>query len=115
MDLTKIIERESKNVHYIYLYADFENDWFIAYEFSAYVLTHLFDTLKLEKKIDPDTGMYVYFTRLSDQFVVENSYNRNAAIGEEYIIVKLTDISTYLKWRVEYDKQKRDQLREEIC
>lgn len=114
MDLTKILEKESKNVHYLYLYVDLKNDWFIAYEFSAYVLTQLFDTLKLEEEIDPNTGINIYFTRLPDQFVVEHSYGRNALIGEEYIEVKLEDIHTYAKWRVKFDEQKRDLLRKKI-
>lgn len=51
MDLQKILEKESKNSHNIYMYVDMENDRCIAYEFSAYLLTRLFKALKLAEEI----------------------------------------------------------------
>lgn len=114
MDLTKILKRESNNVDYIYLYADLEKDWFIAYEFSAYVLTQLFDILELEEEFEPETGTNIYFTRLPDQFILEHTHGHDASIGEEYIRVKLTDINPYSEWRVDFDEQKRNPLRKEI-
>ena len=83
MDLTKILKRESNNVDYIYLYADLEKDWFIAYEFSAYVLTQLFDILELEEEFEPETGTNIYFTRLPDQFILEHTLDRRRVYKSE--------------------------------
>lgn len=108
MDLQKILEKESKNSHNIYMYVDMENDRCIAYEFSAYLLTRLFKALKLAEGVIPGTGIYFYVTRLPLRFIVDHFDGHNTSIGEEYIKVVLNNKKNCSKRRTEFDRKKRE-------
>ncbi|UVQ47479.1 hypothetical protein NXY11_04325 [Parabacteroides faecis] len=65
MNIQEILALENRNTHKIYLYIDLENNLFIAYEFSAYLLTRLFDTLKLEVQEE-------YLQPIITQYFIDN-------------------------------------------
>lgn len=109
MDIQQILTLENKNTHKIYLYIDLENDLFIAYDFSAYLLTKLFDTLELKilKLKVSDKEVAIYVTGIPDRLVVNTFTGHNTTIGEQYIKVILDDIVTCTRWRVEFNERKK--------
>ncbi|UVQ47470.1 hypothetical protein NXY11_04280 [Parabacteroides faecis] len=50
----------------------------------------------------------IYTTRISDQLVANTFTGHNTTIGEQYIKVVLDDIITCTRWRVEFNKQKKE-------
>ncbi|WFE84399.1 hypothetical protein [Parabacteroides chongii] len=109
MDIQQILALENKNTHKIYLYIDLVNNLFIAYEFSAYLLTKLFDTLELKaQKLTTSEEEVVYTTRIPDRLAVKTFTGHNTTVSEQYIKVVLDDIIACTRWRVEFNKRKKE-------
>lgn len=110
MDIQQILALEKRNTHKIYLYIDLENNLFIAYDFSAYLLTKLFDTLELKilKLKVSDKEVVIYVTGIPDRLVVNTFTGHNTTIGEQYIKVVLDDITNCTRWRAEFDERKKE-------
>lgn len=103
-----MLERENKNSNKIYLYAYSDAGDFLynAYEFSAYLLTKLFDTLELKKEVKPESGITLYVVHLTPEFVVEQFLGPNATVGDLFIKVVLDSPALCIRWKGEFKELK---------
>jgi hypothetical protein len=107
MDALKIKKIEKSNRNMIYLYMD--EDYCIAYEFSAYQLTQLISNLKLEEKRAPEAGAIFYFVSLPAKFVVDHFSGHNVMVQDDYIKIVLDDEPRCPAWRNNFDELKMQQ------
>lgn len=108
MDLERMIEKENTNRNRIFLYMA-DDGFCLTYEFSAYLLTRLFDTLKLEEEKFPQAGAILYVARVSAGLVVEQFSGTETTVGNNYIKVILDNEPRCAQWRKEFDELKIQQ------
>lgn len=109
MDWKKMFERENKNYNKIYLYLDSEKDLYNAYEFSAYMLQRLFDTLELDEEVKRELVTILYVVQLSPQFVIEQFPDDNVTVGDRFIKIVIDDPSRCIQWKAEFAELKKQQ------
>ena len=104
MSLKEVLENEKKNFNKIYLYIDTENSLCYAYEFSAYLLTKLLDSLELKKKTE--SGTIVFSVGLSVQSVVNQFSGENTAVGDEFVRITVDEPRNCIQWKAEFNELK---------
>ena len=67
MGMKHIINREKKNDGCIYFYV-IDDETFVAYELSAYILTHLYPSITLENKYVDELGTNIYMAQFGADF-----------------------------------------------
>lgn len=108
-----MFEIEKHNFDKIYLYIDAENNLCYSYEFSAYLLTRLLNTLKLEENIEKELKTVSFFTQLSIQLAVDRFFGSNTTVGDDCITVVLDDPNCCMQWKLEFDDLKEKQRK--VC
>ena len=106
MDWEKMIEREKRNTHKLYLYADLEKDIYYAYEFSAYLLARLFDSLELEEDVHSEVPAILYVVRIPPEFIVRQFSDSNTTVGDNFVKVVLDDPERCAGWKEEFENMK---------
>lgn len=109
MDAQRIKRIEKSNRNMIYIYMD--DDYCMTYEFSAYLLTQLFDTLKLEEKRVPEAAEIFSFVRLPIQFIVDHFPGYNVMVQDDYIRIVLDD-PRCPAWRNNFEELKMQQQKD---
>ena len=112
MDWKRMFERENKNYNKIYLYLDSEKEVYNAYEFSAYILKRLFDTLELNEEVKQELGTILYVVQFSPEFVVDRFFSDNVTVGNKYIKVVIDDPSRCIQWKADFKELKIKQQME---
>lgn len=107
MDFKRMFKKENNNYNKIYLYLDTEKKLYSAYEFSAYMLTRMFDTQKLSEEVRQDMNTILYVVRLTPPFVVEQFSGNNITVGDRFIKVVLDDPSRCIQWKAEFSELKK--------
>ncbi|WP_320889086.1 hypothetical protein [Bacteroides sp.] len=111
MDAQKIKRIEKSNRKMIYLYID--EDYCMAYEFSAYLLFRLFnEKVKLEEKRMPEAMSIFYFAKLPLQFIVEQFSGPGVMVQDDYIRIVLDDEIRCPGWRNSFDELKKQQQKD---
>lgn len=105
----EILEREKKNYNKIYLYIDAESNLCYAYDFSACIVTKLFDVQNTGIKEVSGIETPVYTLQLPLQFVVEQFDNFNTLVDDQFIKVIIKQLSRCIQWRVEFEELKMQQ------
>jgi hypothetical protein len=86
MGMKHIINREKKQDGCIYFYViDDEN--FVAYELSAYILTHLYPSVTLENKYVNELGTNIYVAQFGTDICREHFLGDNVLVSDDYIQV----------------------------
>ncbi|MCY1134130.1 hypothetical protein OWT79_11015 [Bacteroides fragilis] len=98
MGIKHIINREKKNDGCIYFYV-ISDDKFVAYEQSAYILTHLYPSITLENKYVDELGTNIYMAQFGVDLCREHFSGDNVLVGDDFIQVSVA-------WgnRVEYEE-----------
>lgn len=104
MNLKEVLENEKKNFNKIYLYIDTENSLCYAYEFSAYMLTRLLDSLELKEKVE--YGRNVFSVGLSVQSVVNQFSGENTVVGDEFVRITVVELHNCIQWKAEFNELK---------
>lgn len=102
----KILEREERNYNKIYLYIEAENDQCRAYDFSAYLITNLFEAQKLELREEADLETIIYTLQLPLQLVVEQFDDNYTQVGEQFIKITIDNLSRCIQWKLEFEELK---------
>lgn len=110
MDALKIKRIEKSNRNMIYLYMD--EDYCVAYEFSAYQLTRLFSNLELEEKRMPEAGAIFYFVKISLRLIVDHFSGYNVMVQDDYTKIVLDDEPRCPAWRNNFDELKLQQQKD---
>lgn len=109
MDFKKMFEKEKKNYNKIYLYVDAEQEMCRAYEFSAYLLTRMFESLEMQEETKRELRNILFITRIPLEAVVERFSDPNTTVGDRYIKVVLDDPSRCIQWKAEFVELKKQQ------
>lgn len=112
MDAQRINRIEKSNRNMIYLYIDVENETCVAYEFSAFLLTRVFNTLKLEEEKIPVVGAIFFKTKLPLKSITDHFKGNNITVGDEYIRIVLDDEPRCPAWRNIFDELKIQQQKD---
>lgn len=104
MNLKKMLEQEKDNFNKIYLYIDAETSLCYAYEFSAYLLTRLLDSLELKEGIESE--MLVFSAQLPIQSVVKQFSGENTAIGDDFVRIIVDEPRNCIQWKAEFNELK---------
>lgn len=107
MDLKEVLEKERKNFNKIYLYIDTENNLCYAYEFSAYLLTRLLESLELKEKAE--SGTIIFFTQLPILSVVKCFSGPNTSVGDDFVRIDIDELQNCIQWKAEFDELKTNQ------
>lgn len=107
MNLKEVLEKEKKNFNKIYLYIDTENNLCYAYEFSAYMLTRLLDSLELKEKTE--SGTIVFSTQLPIQSVVKCFSGPNTSVGDDFVRIDVDEPQNCIQWKSEFKELKTNQ------
>lgn len=110
MDAQIINRIEKSNRNAIYLYID--ADYCMAYEFSAYLLSKLFEGLKLKETRLPKAGEMFYFVKLPIQSIVEHFSGYNVMVQDDYIRIVLDYEARCPAWRNNFDELKIQQQKD---
>ncbi|MDC1812127.1 hypothetical protein POZ03_16835 [Bacteroides uniformis] len=99
MEIKHILNREKNNEGYIYFYA-VDEDKFVAYELSAYILTHLYPFVTLEKKYMNEVGVEIYVAQFDADFCRKHFSGDNVLVDDDYIQVSVVQENSlrYEKW-----------------
>lgn len=103
MDIQKMMEKDNKSDG-VYLYI--EKLQFIAYGFSAYVLTQLFPELTFADKLYQEGNILVPYVIVTPKFITENFPEWLVSTEDKYIKVypKEWNQSNLQQWRKGYDE-----------
>lgn len=102
----EILEREKGNYNKVYLYIDTENDLCYAYDFSAYLVTKLFETQKLETKEEVWMETVVYTLQLPLQFVADQFDAPHTLIDAQFIKFIIDRLPHCIQWKFEFEELK---------
>lgn len=105
MEIKHIINREENNGGCIYFYV-IDEDKFVAYELSAYILTHLYPSVTLEKKYVDELGACIYMAQFGADFCLEHFSGENVLVDDDCI-----QVSVACENRVEYKEWINDFIR----
>lgn len=112
MDLKERIEIEKTNHNRIYLYMDEEKDCYKAYEFSAYLIVKLLNSLKLEEEVSLEVRDFLYTVKIDSRVANERFSGFGIEESEGCIQVPLHDVIYTAKWREAFDSLKEKQREE---
>lgn len=99
MGIKYIINREKKNDGCIYFYV-IDDETFVAYELSAYILTHLYPSITLENKYVDELGTNIYMAQFGADLCREHFSGDNVLVGDDCIQVSVAwgNIGEYKEW-----------------
>ena len=106
MTQQKILEIVEINYNKIYIYIDAENDQSRDYDFSAYLITNLFEAQKLELREEADLETIIYTLQLPLQLVVEQFDDNYTQVGEQFIKITIDNLSRCIQWKLEFEELK---------
>lgn len=109
MDFKRMFEKEKKNYNRIFLYVDSEQEMCRAYEFSAYLLTRMFDSLEMQEETKRELGTILFVTRIPLETIVKQFTGPNTTVGDRFIKVILDDPSRCVQWKAEFSELKKQQ------
>lgn len=103
MEMRQIINREKNNKGCIYFYV-IDNYNFVAYELSAYILTHLYPSVMLEKKYVNELGAYIYVAQFGEDLCREHFSGDNVLVADDCIQVSVDSENSmeYKKWITQF-------------
>lgn len=88
MEIKHIINREKENDGCIYFYV-IDEDKFVAYGLSAYILTHLYPSVTLENEYVDELGTDIYVVRFGADFCRKHFLGDNVLVDDDYIQVSI--------------------------
>lgn len=88
MEIKHILNREKNNKGCIYFYPIDENK-LVAYELSAYILTHLYPFVALEKKYMNEVGVEIYVAQFDADFCRKHFSGNNVLVDDDYVQVSV--------------------------
>lgn len=110
MKIKDILEKEQNNHGKIYLYMDEDKAYCRIYEFSAYAVTRLFPSAKLEEEFSPELGVLLFTVRLPLRFMARHSLDYDADTVLDNDCIKIIPGGTYAtyftRWGKDFEKLK---------
>lgn len=101
MNIKEIADLEKSNRNYIYFFATEDED-FIAYELSAFLLARLYPSIQLEWKDFHIANGPLLIARFSLNFCKDNFCNGNTLVGNDWVRVELEDVMSCESWINEF-------------